>query len=236
MRRRTFLVGLFGYSIMSIPAEAQTQSPDGVSSEGGEYFDPALLPPPESPVDFPIDRVDPKRIRKQFRRQIVEYESDAPSRSIVVDPRRRFLYFLLDDGRAIRYGVGVGRAGFAWAGAAVVGYKRKWPRWVPPRSMVDRDPNARSWVNGQPGGPDNPLGARAIYLFSNGQDTLYRVHGTNDPSSIGKAVSSGCIRLLNQDVAELYDLVQVGTHVAVLGKPGKTAERPAAARPAWRGQ
>jgi lipoprotein-anchoring transpeptidase ErfK/SrfK len=179
-------------------------------------FDPALLPPPESPVDFPIERVDPRIVRKKFRRQEVSFRGDAPPRSIVVDPRRRFLFYVLDDHRAVRYGVGVGRAGFAWSGSAIVGMKRRWPRWVPPRSMVERDANARRWVNGQPGGSDNPLGARALYLFANGADTLYRIHGTNDPRSIGRAVSSGCIRLLNEDIAELYELVKIGTKVRVL--------------------
>jgi lipoprotein-anchoring transpeptidase ErfK/SrfK len=179
-------------------------------------FDPSHLPPPESPVDFPIERINPRIVRKKFRRQEVPFRGDAPPRSIVVDPRRRFLFYVLDDHRAVRYGVGVGRAGFAWSGSAIVGMKRRWPRWVPPRSMVERDANARRWVNGQPGGPDNPLGARALYLFANGADTLYRIHGTNDPRSIGKAVSSGCIRLLNEDIAELYELVKRGTKVIVL--------------------
>ena len=132
-----------------------------------------------------------------------------------VEPENRFLYYIIEQGQAIRYGVGVGRAGFAWSGNAIVGMKRRWPRWVPPRSMVDRDPNARRWINGQPGGPDNPLGARALYLFSNGVDTLYRIHGTNEPATIGKAVSSGCIRMLNEDVAHLYELAEVGTPVIV---------------------
>jgi lipoprotein-anchoring transpeptidase ErfK/SrfK len=187
-------------------------------ADGGQElsFDPALLPPPESPVDFPIERVDPRIVRKKFRRQEVSLRGDAPLRSIVVDPRRRFLFYVLDDHRAVRYGVGVGRAGFGWSGSAIVGMKRRWPRWVPPRSMVERDANARRWVDGQPGGPDNPLGARALYLFANGADTLYRIHGTNDPRSIGRAVSSGCIRLLNEDIAELYELVKIGTKVIVL--------------------
>lgn len=224
MRRRALLIGLAGLACMRVPVMAQL--PEGQ----GEYFDPALLPPPESPVDYPIERVNLRLIKRRFRRQIVEFAGEFPERSIVVDPRRRFLYFILGNGQAIRYGVGVGRAGFAWAGTAVVGYKRKWPRWVPPRSMVDRDRNARRWVNGQPGGPDNPLGARALYLFSDGKDTLYRIHGTNDPSSIGKAVSSGCIRLLNEDVAELFDMVDVGTQVVVLGKArhAKADQHPAA--------
>ncbi len=213
MRRRVLLGALAGLPLMRTWGLAG--APETAGAGEVEYFDPDQLPPPESPIDFPIERVDPKRIRKRFRRQIVD-TADAPGGSIIVEPRKRFLYYIFGDGRAIRYGVGVGRAGFAWSGSAVVGYKRKWPRWVPPRSMVDRDANARRWVNGQPGGPDNPLGARALYLFSGGVDTLYRIHGTNDPSSIGKAVSSGCIRLLNEDIAELYDLVEVGAPVLVL--------------------
>ncbi|MFO1034788.1 MAG: L,D-transpeptidase [Hyphomicrobiales bacterium] len=133
-----------------------------------------------------------------------------------VDPTQRFLFYVLGDGTAIRYGVGVGRAGFAWSGEAEIRMKRRWPRWLPPEEMTVRDVHAAEWVNGMPGGPENPLGARALYLFANGQDTLYRIHGTNDPSSIGKAMSSGCIRMLNEDVADLFDRVQIGTHVVVL--------------------
>jgi lipoprotein-anchoring transpeptidase ErfK/SrfK len=183
--------------------------------EDEEYFDPALLPPAQSEIDFPIERVNPRLIKKRFRRQIVNYEGVEAVGTIIVDPDNRYLYYVIEQGQAIRYGVGVGRAGFAWSGSATVGMKRRWPRWVPPRTMVDRDANARRWINGQPGGPDNPLGARALYLFSNGADTLYRIHGTNEPRSIGKAVSSGCIRLLNEDIAHLYDLVEIGTPVIV---------------------
>lgn len=183
--------------------------------EDEEYFDPALLPPAQSEIDFPIERTNLRLIKKRFRRQIVDYEGVETVGTIIVDPDNRYLYYVIEQGQAIRYGVGVGRAGFAWSGSATVGMKRRWPRWVPPRTMVDRDANARRWINGQPGGPDNPLGARALYLFSNGADTLYRIHGTNEPRSIGKAVSSGCIRLLNEDIAHLYDLVEIGTPVIV---------------------
>jgi lipoprotein-anchoring transpeptidase ErfK/SrfK len=110
----------------------------------------------------------------------------------------------------------VGRSGFAWSGAAVVGMKRRWPRWVPPEDMIYRDEKAAKWMNGMPGGPENPLGARALYLHSNGEDTLYRIHGTNEPRSIGKAMSSGCIRMLNENVDELYLRVEIGTPVTVL--------------------
>jgi lipoprotein-anchoring transpeptidase ErfK/SrfK len=192
---------------------------DGFPSDE-QYYDPALLPPPESPIDYPIETVPPRRIKKKFRRQMVVFEGQEMPGTIVVDPENRFLYHVLAYGSAVRYGVGVGRAGFAWAGDAQVGMKRRWPRWVPPREMVDRDERAREWVNGQPGGPGNPLGARALYLYANGQDTLYRIHGTNEPQSIGKAMSSGCIRMLNQDIAELYDNVIVGTPVIVRASRG----------------
>jgi lipoprotein-anchoring transpeptidase ErfK/SrfK len=179
--------------------------------------DPSLLPPPESPIDFPIEPADLSKIPRQFRKQIVAYNGPEWPGTIIIDPRSRHLYLVLGDGEAISYGVGVGRAGFEWSGRARVGMKRRWPRWLPPLEMVARDKNAAKWVNGQPGGPKNPLGARALYLYSNGADTFYRIHGTNDPSSIGKAMSSGCIRMLNEDVADLYLRVPVGSEVVVLG-------------------
>jgi lipoprotein-anchoring transpeptidase ErfK/SrfK len=111
----------------------------------------------------------------------------------------------------------VGRDGFAWSGKAEIRMKRRWPRWVPPKEMVARDERARKWANGQPGGPGNPLGARALYLYAGGKDTLYRIHGTTEPESIGKSVSSGCVRMLNEDVADLFERVEIGTQVIVRG-------------------
>lgn len=224
LSRRSFMLGSLAVSSIASRALAQDEPyvefdetvPGGqpiVTEE--QYFDPALLPPPESEIDFPIEPVNPRKIKKQFRRQTVDFEGYEDPGTLVVDPDNRFLYHVLAYGRAKRYGVGVGRAGFAWAGDAKIGMKRRWPRWVPPREMVDRDENARKWVNGQPGGPENPLGARALYLYANGQDTLYRIHGTNEPHTIGKAMSSGCIRMLNQDVADLFENVLVGTPVTV---------------------
>jgi len=226
-RRRLLLSGLAlglagrtalaqSYSNEAAPFGGMEAGPDA----GGELFDPALLPPPESPIDFPVAEIPERRIKKKFRRQMVEFDGAEEPGTLVVDPDNRFLYHVLAYGSAMRYGVGVGRAGFAWAGAAQIGMKRRWPRWVPPREMVERDPRAREWVNGQPGGPENPLGARALYLYAGGQDTLYRIHGTNEPQSIGKAMSSGCIRMLNQDIAELYDQVIVGTPVTVRSSRG----------------
>ena len=146
---------------------------------------------------------------------MVRYNGYEQSGTIVVDPKAHFLYYVFRDGLATRYGVGVGRDGFAWSGNAEIRMKRVWPRWVPPREMVERDKRARKWANGQPGGPDNPLGARALYLFADGKDTLYRIHGTTEPESIGKSVSSGCIRMLNEDVADLFEKVKIGTMVVV---------------------
>ncbi len=187
---------------------------------GGVDFvrDPNLIPPAESPQDFPIQSYE-NTLGARFRRQIVTIGSTNRPNSLIVDPEHRFVYYILGNNQALRYGAGVGREGFAWSGNALVGMKRRWPRWVPPESMVQRDNNAAKWANGMPGGPENPLGARALYLQANGVDTLYRIHGTNEPSSIGKAVSSGCIRMLNEDVADLFERVKVGTPVTVLA-PG----------------
>jgi lipoprotein-anchoring transpeptidase ErfK/SrfK len=182
---------------------------------GPSAYDPSQLPSAEAEVDYPIT---PAAITlpAEFQPQTVSVPDIAAAGTIVVDPLQHFLYLVNGDGTAWRYGVGVGREGFAWSGRAVIGMKRRWPRWVPPRDMVERDAKARKWANGQPGGPDNPLGARALYLYQDGQDTLYRIHGTNQPNSIGKSMSSGCIRMLNEHVADLYDKVQVGTAVLVL--------------------
>ncbi len=181
----------------------------------GQYYDPARLPPPESEFDYPVKAVDPSLIDSVYRRQVVEFEGFVKPGTIIVDPKAHFLYKVLGHRQAMRYGVGVGRDGFKWSGEAEIRMKRRWPRWVPPRDMVDRDKRAKKWVNGQPGGPDNPLGARALYLYAGGRDTLYRIHGTNEPQSIGKSVSSGCIRMLNEDVAELFEQVEIGTKVIV---------------------
>lgn len=188
---------------------------DHASAAEEQYFDPDLLPPPESEIDYPIEPVDPSHIKSVYRRQVVDFDGQEDPGTVVVDPGEYFLYHVLADGQAMRYGVGVGRAGFAWSGDAEIRMKRRWPRWVPPGDMVDRDKRAKKWANGQPGGPENPLGARALYLFADGKDTLYRIHGTNEPDTIGKSVSSGCIRMLNEDVANLFEEVEIGTQVVV---------------------
>lgn len=184
---------------------------------GEDEYDPALLPPPEADFDYPIEPVDPALIPPRYRRQVVEFNALVKPGTIIVDPAAHFLYHVRGNRQALRYGVGVGRDGFAWSGNAVIRMKRRWPRWVPPKEMVARDKRARKWANGQPGGPGNPLGARALYLYSDGKDTLYRIHGTVEPESIGKSVSSGCVRMLNEDVADLFEQVAIGTQVIVRG-------------------
>ncbi len=161
----------------------------------------------------PLYRIDP-----QYRRQLVQQPGWIPGEpgTIVVDPQYRHLYLIQAGHTAIRYGIGVGREGFAWSGEATIQAKKHWPKWFPPKEMVARDPRAAPYANGMDGGLKNPLGARAMYLFQDGKDTLYRIHGTNDPESIGKAVSSGCIRLINQDVIDLYERAPIGTKVIVL--------------------
>ncbi|RXF74069.1 L,D-transpeptidase [Hansschlegelia zhihuaiae] len=164
---------------------------------------------------FPIRAVNTEKIDPRFLKQTVPNTTGEAPGTIVIDPHERHLYLVQDDGTAIRYGVGVGREGFAWSGQAYVRRKLEWPDWHPPAEMVARDPKARPYADGMPGGPTNPLGARSMALWQGDKDTLFRIHGTIEPYSIGKAVSSGCIRMLNQDVIDLYERVPLGTKVVV---------------------
>lgn len=148
--------------------------------------------------------------------EVVYFEAYEQPGTIIVDTGKRALFYILNESEAIRYGVAVGKDGFSWAGIAKIGRKTEWPRWTPPTSMIKRKPELAKFANGMPGGADNPLGARALYLFAGGRDTLFRIHGTNEPQSIGSAASSGCIRMLNEEVTELYERVQIGTKVIVL--------------------
>ena len=145
----------------------------------------------------------------QLRRRIVNYPSTQTPGTVVVDTQNTYLYYVIAGGKAIRYGIGVGREGFTWSGVKTVGQKSEWPDWIPPAEMIQRQPYLPRFMAG---GPQNPLGARALYLSG----TLYRIHGTNAPSTIGKHVSSGCIRMLNEDVIDLYARVSIGTKIVVL--------------------
>lgn len=153
---------------------------------------------------------------EEFQRRVVQFRTAEKPGTIIIDGDRHFLYFVLPGFQAIRYGIGVGRDGFGWAGIVHVGRKTEWPTWTPPAEMVARDPNAAKWKDGMPGGPDNPLGARAMYLFEGNRDSIYRIHGTSQPWSIGLNISSGCIRMINDDVIDLYERVEIGAKVIVL--------------------
>jgi lipoprotein-anchoring transpeptidase ErfK/SrfK len=172
---------------------------------------------------FPIGAFDYRQVDQRFLRQMVQYSGPEKPGTIVVDPPSRHLYFVEVPGRATRYGVGVGREGFAWSGDAQINMKRDWPDWVPPAEMVARSPEIVAELQETPrgrgvlGGPHNPLGARAMYLFGGGRDLGYRIHGTTEPETIGTNVSSGCIRMVNQDIAHLYPRTAIGTEVVVLG-------------------
>ena len=176
----------------------------------------AALPPEDQP-----ETGQPKELPANLRRQLVKYQTKEPAGTIIVDTAHTYLYLVLGDGDALRYGIGVGREGFTWAGSERVSRMKEWPDWFPPPEMIERQPYLPRQMAG---GPGNPLGARALYLGH----TLYRIHGTNQPSTIGQYVSSGCIRLLNEDIEDLYARVQVGTRVVVLpGNPPQTASNAA---------
>ena len=159
----------------------------------------------------------PKRgVNPRFRRKHVRYDGSEPAGTLVVDTSEFYLYAVEEGGWATRYGVGVGEQGLTLKGRATIGHKAEWPSWTPTANMMRRKPRLVQYAGGVPGGPNNPLGARALYLYRNGRDTMFRLHGTNEPWSIGTAVSSGCVRLTNEDIVDLYQRVPVGTTVLVI--------------------
>jgi lipoprotein-anchoring transpeptidase ErfK/SrfK len=163
-------------------------------------------------------RSRPFKLDPKYEPQRVAYGDGVyPPGSIVIDPESRLLYFIEDEKSATRYGVGVGRAGMSLRGTAYVARKAKWPSWTPTPSMIRREPRYARYAGGMRGGPHNPLGARALYLYRSKNDTMYRIHGTNQPRSIGQAMSSGCVRMMNAHVEQLYDKVGVGALVVILG-------------------
>lgn len=165
---------------------------------------------------FAIPAVDLAKVPGEYlRAEVADPTGERPG-TIVVSTSERYLYLVREGGRALRYGVGIGRDGFTWSGRGVIGRRAAWPTWTPPREMQQRQPETRQYAGGMPGGLDNPLGARALYIYRDGVDTLYRLHGTAEYWSIGQAVSSGCVRLINQDVMDLYGRVPTGTPVLVV--------------------
>jgi lipoprotein-anchoring transpeptidase ErfK/SrfK len=179
--------------VLTVVASAQGQDDDD---------QPGFIPDPSQ------ERLDPK-----YQKTVVFYRTSEPPGTIIVQTQERYLYVVRPGGRALRYGIGVGRAGFQWQGLLKITRKQEWPDWTPPPEMIARQPYLPRWMAG---GPGNPLGARALYLGN----TVYRIHGTNQPQTIGTAVSSGCFRLVNADVIDLYDRIPVGTKVIVRQRPG----------------
>ncbi|HVZ54395.1 MAG TPA: L,D-transpeptidase [Pseudolabrys sp.] len=200
------------------PAAAAPSAPQADAVPGTSVM---TLPPEDQP-----ETGNPKELPANLKRQLVDFNTREPAGTIVIDTPHTYLYLVLGHGKALRYGIGVGREGFTWAGTERVSKMKEWPDWFPPPEMIERQPYLPRVMAG---GPGNPLGARALYLGH----TLYRIHGTNQPSTIGQFVSSGCIRLLNEDIEDLYSRVQVGSRVVVLpsSQPQTAANGPVAGMP-----
>lgn len=208
--RRLVLAFLAGLPLAACnargPATVAAVDPAAVGPDAAWYIGSM----PDQPYDVPL--VDRSRMDPKYRRQTVAYTGLEKPGTVVVDIDERMLYLVQDGGQALRYGVGVGKLGFSWKGTATVGRKGVWPDWGPTAKMVSLNPDL---PRSRKGGVDNPLGARALYLYQGGHDILFRIHGTNEPWSIGEQMSSGCVRMLNEDVVDLYNRVPVGTTVLV---------------------
>jgi len=199
-------------------AGCSSSNGDGVSGTTSQIFTSEYGSVTDSGYSIPA--VPISKIDKQFHRQIVSYSTKEKPGTIIVDTPNRYLYLVMPGKKAVRYGIGVGKAGFAWEGEAYIAWKQEWPTWTPPKEMIDRKPElARYGKDGMQPGLKNPLGARALYLFNQkGEDTLFRLHGTPEWKSIGTAASSGCIRLMNQDIIDLYERVRPGKFARVIVK------------------
>jgi lipoprotein-anchoring transpeptidase ErfK/SrfK len=210
--RRGFLAGAASLAAMSL-AGCATQRMRIETPQFSQYYLDMYGPLPDE--RFPVPAIDLTKLKPEmFRTDVSDPTGERPG-TIVVNTSERHLYLVQEGGRAIRYGVGIGREGFAWEGRASVGRKAVWPTWTPPKEMQERQPETREWAGGMPPGLTNPLGARAMYIYQNGRDTLYRLHGTMEVWSIGDAVSSGCVRLLFHDIIDLYQRCPVGTPIVV---------------------
>ncbi|MBR1225454.1 MULTISPECIES: L,D-transpeptidase [unclassified Bradyrhizobium] len=224
-------VAALGYSLLSRPTSVQPirkpSAHQAMASSTPVYVSapvhaPASAPAPISAPPPQFETPKAADVPGAFVRQVVDYASHQTPGTVIIDTKNTFLYFVLNDAQAMRYGIGVGREGFTWFGEQAVARKTEWPDWRPPADMLVRQPYLPRFMAG---GPGNPLGARAMYLG----ETEYRIHGTNKPDTIGKRVSSGCIRLTNEDVVDLYERVKVGTKVIVL--PATAARRPSQGAP-----
>jgi len=222
-------VAALGYGLLSRPASVQPirkpSAHQALASSTPVYVSTPVHASALAPAAVPAPLVEPPKAADgpgAFVRQVVDYASHQTPGTVIIDIKNTFLYFVLNDTQAMRYGIGVGRENFTWSGEQTVARKTEWPDWRPPAEMLVRQPYLPRFMAG---GPGNPLGARAMYLG----ETEYRIHGTNKPDTIGKRVSSGCIRLTNEDVVDLYERVKVGAKVIVL--PATAARRPSQGAP-----
>jgi lipoprotein-anchoring transpeptidase ErfK/SrfK len=209
---RTAALALLGLTMSSVPSLAQPLAL-APTARAPSIFDSIMRNP--QPHEATVEEQGAPDTPAHLRRQIVSYSGREAPGTIIVDTPNTYLYYVLGGGKAVRYGIGVGREGFTWSGVRTVERKAEWPDWVPPAEMIARQPYLPRFMAG---GPGNPLGARAMYIGG----TVYRIHGTNAPSTIGQKVSSGCIRMLNEDVTDLYSRVNVGTKVVVLPDARRT--------------
>jgi lipoprotein-anchoring transpeptidase ErfK/SrfK len=226
--RRSILIGTSLVGASALAGCNSVPAPSLQAEAAPRFPPPPALPEPPPPSDhaamyaavedggYALPAIPYTKVDARFLRQTVPNPTGEPAGTLVVNTAEKFLYFVQKDGTARRYGVGLGRQGYSWKGRAVVQWKRKWPTWTPPDAMIKRDPKLEKWRQGMPPGLDNPLGSRALYIFKDGQDTLYRIHGSPQWRTIGKSASSGCVRMFNQDVMDLYDRVPSKTPLLVI--------------------
>ena len=213
-------VAMLGMAAVLSACVAGTPQGDGAVGKGPDPEVTSSVYAARADASFTVPAIPVEKVPPQFQRQTVAYETDQPVGTVIINPAARYLYLITGRNKATRFGIAVGRAGFEWAGEAVVNERKSWPTWTPPPEMIERKPELIKFEKGQPGGLDNPLGARALYLTTNGVDYGYRIHGTPEWNSIGTNASSGCIRMINQDVMDLAALVPVGAKVVVLNADG----------------
>lgn len=208
--------------VPAAPAAPKSEPTPEPKPEASRAVQPDLLPADPSVYAARTDggrtvsAIDVSAYHPALLRNRVPFATAEAPGTIVIDTKGPFLYFVESEGMATRYGIAVGREGFGWTGQGTIARTARWPTWTPPPEMISRDPALKKWAGGMPGGADNPLGARALYIYFGGADSGFRIHGTNQPKSIGWAASSGCFRMLNQDVIDLYERVDRGARVVVL--------------------
>lgn len=216
LTRRSFLAGSASLTGLAVSGCVSSGAgPVTAAPEPSPYLSMYRAMPEER---FPIPAIKLDRVQERYYRRQVRYRTTEEVGTLVVDTSSFYLYLVQENGMAMRYGVGLGRAGFEWSGRARIARKAAWPKWVPPEEMIEREPDLEQWSwrnGGMPPGLENPLGARALYIYQGNVDTLYRLHGTAEYWTIGSAVSSGCVRLMNQDIIDLHGRVPIGTEIVV---------------------